>query len=658
MNPQLLRDDPFSFLPDGFGPVNVILRFEENLPHEGCEPLAEEMLAISGAWDSCVLLANNDHFRKVMQFQVDGFSLIGGTSLQVDDQIVYTSEIDPNTGLAIEKPMIVTGQLTDELGGLLENRAIRVTYEMDNSDKGIVSCIPGVTDSTGNFSIICPISGVQAGQARVNIEFNSYENNDRYRYKNATKVKLFPVFSNSSLSISEIGPFRSDFTQFEFSNGSIFDVLYLKEAFHLDARLIQTNGKPIGGKCLNIYMDPETNTRPMATAITEDGTGRMSWYSGDPEDNPSRRGVEPNGNELEGFRTVRVAYEPDKEIPGGCRAESNPVVNSSYIDVEVLVRSRVDILLKDHWSNPQGYQEGDMISGAVAILRDRLAITVEGEQVIFTIQYWNGTGWETHDVEYLITNEQGVANFSFIYTGEEIPGELEKIAEDGMWRVLVQFQESALFEGEYLNNTPVIALGGDLEVGQQSFFTTQALLVVAIALAVAVLVGAVMYQNYRERRKIEIIRGILTDSLMALKASNNYIEAIFDCYKNLIKFFRSRGAMKKVFETTREFEDVISNMLSGVIPPEEMNVFFSIFEEARYSDHEIGADQRDRAIQVFQQMITRITSALGESMLNRTSVNESGLYGTATKAGEFIDSDGNLRIAGEESEMANDDFRI
>ncbi|MFL2963067.1 MAG: hypothetical protein ACJZ46_02360 [Candidatus Thalassarchaeaceae archaeon] len=658
LNPQLLRDDPFSFLPDGFGPVNVILRFEENLPHEGCEPLAEEMLAISGAWDSCVLIANNDHFRKVMQFQVDGFSLIGSTSLQVDDQIVYTSEIDPNTGLAIEKPMIVTGQLTDELGGLLANRAIRVTYEMDNSDKGITSCIPGVTDSTGNFSIVCPISGVQAGQARVNIEFNSYENNDRYRYKNATKIKLFPVFSNSSLSISEIGPFRSDFTQYEFSNGSIFDVLYLKEAFHLDAKLIQTNGKPIGGKCLNIYMDPETNTRPMATAITEDGTGRMSWYSGDPEDNPSRRGVEPNGNELEGFRTVRVAYEPDKEIPGGCRAESNPVVNSSYVDIEVLVRSRVDILLKDHWSNPQGYQEGDLISGAVAILRDRLDITVEGEQVIFTIQYWNGTGWETHDVEYLITNEQGVANFSFIYTGEEIPGELEKIAEDGKWRVLVHFQESAFFEGEYLNNTPVIALGGELDVGKQSFFTTQALIVLAIALSIAVLVGAVMYQNYRERRKIEIIRGILTDSLMALKASNNYIEAIFDCYKNLIKFFRSKGAMKKVFETTREFEDVISNMLAGVIPPEEMNVFFSIFEEARYSDHDIGADQRDRAIQVFQQMITRITGALGESMLNRSSVNESGLYGSATKAGEFIDSDGNVRIAGQESETVNDGFRI
>ena len=106
LDPQLLRDDPYSFLPDGFGPVNVILRFEENLPHEGCGPLDAGMLATSGAWDPCVTIQNSDHFRKVLQFQVDGFSLIGRTSLKVDDQIVYTSEIDPNTGQAIELSLI------------------------------------------------------------------------------------------------------------------------------------------------------------------------------------------------------------------------------------------------------------------------------------------------------------------------------------------------------------------------------------------------------------------------------------------------------------------------------------------------------------------------------------------------------------------------
>ena len=93
LNPQLLKDDPNSFLPDGFGPVNVILRFQENLPHEGCGPLEADALSTSGAWDPCALIVNSDHYRKVMQFQVDGFSLIGRTQLSVDDQIVYTSKL-------------------------------------------------------------------------------------------------------------------------------------------------------------------------------------------------------------------------------------------------------------------------------------------------------------------------------------------------------------------------------------------------------------------------------------------------------------------------------------------------------------------------------------------------------------------------------------
>ncbi len=665
LDPQLLKDDPYSFLPDGFGPVNVILRFEENLPHEGCEPLDAGMLSTSGAWDPCVTILNSDHFRKVLQFQVDGFSLIGRTTLKVDDQIVYTSEIDPNTGQAIEKPMIVTGQLVDELGGNLTNRAIRVTYEMDSGNKGVTACIPGVSDENGFFDIVCPLSGVDAGQAKVRIEYNSFENNDRFRYHNDSVTKFFPVFSNSSVDITEVGPFRSDYLTYTFPNGSTFEVLYLKEAFHIDAKLTQTNGKPIGGKCLNIYLDPEVNTRPVATAFTIDGTGEFDWYSADPDDNPSRRGVEPSGNKLEGFRTIRVAYEPDKEIPGGCRAEDNPVLNSSYTDIEVLVRSKVDVLLKEHWSNPNGFHVGDVIAGEVAILRDRLDLTVEGQRVEFIRQYWNGTGWTTAPggVQILTTNERGSANFSFVYPGEEVFGEgSDVIAVDGRWRVLVHFQSAdenrPFFVERWLNTTPEIRLSTSVDTKGESYLSTQVLVFSGIAASSLLLVGMMMYNNYRERRKIEILRGILTDSLMSLKASNNYIETIFKCYKDLIRYFRLRGAMKKVFETTREFEDVINKMLGGIISPMEMDMFFSIFEEARYSDHDIGSEQRDRAMQVFQSMIGRMNSSLGDTMLNRTSSNESALYGPSIRAGQFVDAEGQVRYAGVDDSAEDDGFRI
>ena len=669
LDPQLLRDDPNSFLPDGFGPVNVIIRFGENLPNEGCEPIDEEMLRTSGAWDPCAQILNSEHFRKVLQFNTQGFYLVGRTSLAVDDQIVYTSEIDQTTGQPIDKPMTVTGQLLDELGSNLSFRPIRVEYQMLNMDTGSQVCIPGTTDADGFFEIICPLTGVEAGQAMVTVSYDPYESMDNWRYRPTNITKIFPVFSNSTMLIQEVGPFRTDVDSYTFANGSVFPVLYLKESFHLEAMLTQTNGNPIGGKCLNIYLDPETNTRPVATATTLDGTGEIDWFSGDPEDNPSRRGVEPNGDQLEGFRTIRVAYEPDKELPGGCRAETTPVVNGSFMDVEVLVRSRVDILLKDHWSNSAGYQPGDEITGAVTILRDRLDLSVEGQTVVFTFQYWNGSnsgGWITgFPPEYAVTNEQGTANFSFIYEGENIPGELPcgdtqsaPCAVDGRWRVLVHFLDTQFFVEEFLNSTPMIFLGEEPVSEQTSFFTARVTVVLLIALSFALLIGAIMYRNYAERRRIEVIRGILTDSLMSLKASNDYIQTIFNCYKDLVRFFRSRGAMKKVYETTREFEDAINAMLGGIAPPEDLDEFFSIFEEARYSDHEIGADQRDRAIATLQSIVNHLTASLGDSMLSRSSVNEGGLYGTVTKAGQFVDSEGETRLAGTDEDSQNDGFRI
>ena len=201
LSPTKLREDPESFLPDGFGPVNVILRFEESLPNEGCAPLDASYLGLQGQWDPCANVPGNNHYRTIMTYNANGFSLIGRTSLSVDDQVVYTSEVDPVTGLVVPKPMIVTGQLTDELGEVLVGRTIRVSYEMVNGQSGPVNCNAAVTDSNGNYSIVCPLSDVLAGKTKVTVSYSSYDNNDAFRYDNKTIQTEFDVFSNSSLSI-------------------------------------------------------------------------------------------------------------------------------------------------------------------------------------------------------------------------------------------------------------------------------------------------------------------------------------------------------------------------------------------------------------------------------------------------------------------------
>ena len=150
----------------------MILRFNENLPHEGCGPLGPNALEIAGAWDECTLDIYNDHYRRVLQFQEEGFYLLGETSLSVDEQTVYTSEADPITGESIQKPMSVTGQLVDELGRNLSFRNVKVTYEMLGSQLGIRTCLPGTTDVNGFFEILCSLDGVQAGQAKVQVMYN------------------------------------------------------------------------------------------------------------------------------------------------------------------------------------------------------------------------------------------------------------------------------------------------------------------------------------------------------------------------------------------------------------------------------------------------------------------------------------------------------
>ena len=102
----------------------------------------------------------------------------------------------------------------------------------------------------------------------------------------------------------------------------------------------------------------------------------------------------------------------------------------------------------------------------------------------------------------------------------------------------------------------------------------------------------------------------------------------------------------------------IRDRLGGIAPPEDLDEFFSIFEEARYSDHEIGAAQRARAIATLQSIVNHLTASLGDSMLNRTLSGESGLYGTVTKAGQFVDSEGETRLAGADEDSQNDGFRI
>ncbi|OUV38144.1 MAG: hypothetical protein CMA18_003440 [Methanobacteriota archaeon] len=266
----------------------------------------------------------------------------------------------------------------------------------------------------------------------------------------APEVPIDPDL-NSTLSITEVGPFKSSVDTYSI-DGVSNPVLYLKESFHIDALLTQANGQVVGGKCLNIYLDPEENTSPIATAQTDGVDGTVEWFSGDPLQNPTLLGVEVTGGNLEGLRTLKVAYEPNINVSGGCDADVENALNGSEVEIEVLVRSRVDFQVLTNWyyGGEAGIPEGQLVVGEVALLRDRLDLAIENEEVQFIRQYRNETGaWVTTTAETItdVTNEQGIARFEWSFDGQSCDG----VECTGEWRVTATYLGSQNFQATQHN---------------------------------------------------------------------------------------------------------------------------------------------------------------------------------------------------------------
>jgi type II secretory pathway pseudopilin PulG len=531
---------------------------------------------------------------------------------------------------------------------------ICVNYEMINGQTGPVACQSGMTDAGGYFSILCPLSDVMAGKAKVTVVYSAYDNNDAYRYENKTVQTEFDVFSNSTLQITEVGPFKSSVDEYVADNGSRFPVLYLKESFHVEAYLAQTNGQAVGGKCLNIYLDPLENVRPIATIRTSDIDGTITWFSGDPEQNPTLRGVETTGGKTEGFRILRVAFEPDVNVPGGCDKDSSNSLNGSAMELTVLVRSRVDLQVKQTWSNSgvNGIDTGEMVQGEVALLRDRIDMAIENEEIIFAYEYFDDSTnqWILSNTNNKSrTDEQGTAGFAWEFTGKSCDGN-ECI---GLWRITAYYPGSTYFAPSQDNITHEIHWRQSDDVSSQSsFFSPQNIVLLSIILMALLIAGLMYYQRVQERRQVQALHGILTDAIIELRASNEYIAIIFDCYKNLVKHFKKYGFMKKVYETAREFEAAVRTAF-GMVPEDQMDAFLSIFEEARYSEHTIDATHRDKAVGTLSMITTSLTRALGEEGQVKR-FDAVGLYEKQTKAGEFVAADGTTRFAGEQDGEGSD----
>ncbi|MEW5760461.1 MAG: DUF4129 domain-containing protein, partial [Candidatus Thermoplasmatota archaeon] len=117
---------------------------------------------------------------------------------------------------------------------------------------------------------------------------------------------------------------------------------------------------------------------------------------------------------------------------------------------------------------------------------------------------------------------------------------------------------------------------------------------IAIICITAVAVSVYVANVLKRRAELRLMQTIIRRAADQLVAGNEYAAVIFKAYRQLARNLRKYGHLRRDSETFREFEAAIRTALP--IDRKSMDDFLGVLEETRYSDHEIGEMQRDKAI--------------------------------------------------------------
>ncbi len=113
---------------------------------------------------------------------------------------------------------------------------------------------------------------------------------------------------------------------------------------------------------------------------------------------------------------------------------------------------------------------------------------------------------------------------------------------------------------------------------------------------------------YRRRRQLRKMQRIIRRAADRLVAGNVYSATIFRAYREMAHTLRAYGQLRRDSETFREFEDAVREALP--IDEESLDDFLTVLEEARYSEHEIGENEKDRAIEALRGVQNSIEKIL------------------------------------------------
>ncbi|MAT48297.1 MAG: hypothetical protein CMA27_00525 [Euryarchaeota archaeon] len=227
--------------------------------------------------------------------------------------------------------------------------------------------------------------------------------------------------------------------------------------------------------------------------------------------------------------------------------------------------------------------EREDIYGNITVTADDTSQPLEGISVILTL------GNETGDLvtRTLITNEFGIAEINLENTPpySDVTSfgtvELELKSDDS------RISNKSLVTLQAQVSNPLIYQSVEVESGPSAFVWTS-----LIALVVLAGVGIMWYRK-RKQDVLDEIASIFSYTAELLAHGDEIRESVFHCYEDLCRVLTKHGYLRRDFETVREFEMALRSALP--IRENFLIELDNVFEEARYSRHEMNTQDALRA---------------------------------------------------------------
>ncbi|UCH89093.1 MAG: DUF4129 domain-containing protein [Thermoplasmata archaeon] len=115
-----------------------------------------------------------------------------------------------------------------------------------------------------------------------------------------------------------------------------------------------------------------------------------------------------------------------------------------------------------------------------------------------------------------------------------------------------------------------------------------------------VIIVAYFYSRWR-RRHIEEIKEIISEMEEELETTDEIRKAIYQAYKRMLEVLHKYGFLRRKSDTPREFANAVRKALPE-IDRKNLDGLTTLFEEARYSDHELTKRERFKALKSLRKV--------------------------------------------------------